>query len=194
MHNYRKHLKNLVLSAMFLALGVVLPFVTGQIPQIGSMLLPMHIPVILCGLVCSWKYGLAVGLILPVFRSLLFSMPPLYPGALAMSLECAVYGALVGFLFEKAKWKCTRSLYRCLISAMMAGRLVWGLAMLTLMGVGGELFTFSAFAAGAFLNALPGIILQLLLVPAFMLLWNKTHLPKNAKINKNKTKNSDIIQ
>ena len=51
--------RKLTLSALFLALGLVLPLITGQIPQIGKMLLPMHIPVLLCGMVCGWPYGLA---------------------------------------------------------------------------------------------------------------------------------------
>ena len=64
--------KNLTLSAMFLAIGLVLPFLTGQIPEIGSLLLPMHIPVFLCGLICGWQYGAVVGFILPLLRNLLF--------------------------------------------------------------------------------------------------------------------------
>ena len=72
-----KSLKNLVLAAMFMAIGFVLPFLTGQIPQIGNMLLPMHLPVFLCGLICGWQYGLAVGFILPLIRSLVFGMPPM---------------------------------------------------------------------------------------------------------------------
>ena len=85
--------KNLVLSALFLAIGFVLPFFTGQIPTIGKMLLPMHIPVLLCGLICGWQWGLGVGFVLPLVRSLLFSMPVMYPTALAMAVEMAVYGA-----------------------------------------------------------------------------------------------------
>ena len=173
-----KNIHNVVISALFLAIGIVLPFLTGQIPQIGSMLLPLHIPVMLCGLVCGWRYGLAIGGTLPILRSLMFGMPPLYPSALAMAFECAAYGATVGFLFEKAKWKCLRSLYRSLIVAMILGRVVWGSVMFALVGIGGGMFTFSAFITGAFLNAIPGIILQLVLIPSVMLLFHKTHLVK----------------
>ena len=95
-------LKNLVLSAMFLAIGIVLPFFTGQIPQIGKMLLPMHLPVFLCGLICGWQYGLAVGLILPVMRSSIFFMPAMFPTAIAMSFELAAYGAVAGFLSKRS--------------------------------------------------------------------------------------------
>ena len=88
----RKALKKLSLSSMFLAIGLVLPFFTGQIPQVGSMMLPMHIPVLLCGLICGWKYGLMVGFVLPPLRSVLFGMPPLFPTGAAMAFELAAYG------------------------------------------------------------------------------------------------------
>lgn len=161
---------------MFLAIGIILPFFTGQIPQIGSMLLPMHIPVFLCGLICGWQYGLVVGFILPLMRSFLFGMPPLYPTAISMAFELATYGLLSGLLFTKAHWKCLRSLYRCLIIAMLGGRLVWGVVQTFLLGLGENGFTFYAFLGGAFLNAIPGILLQLILIPSVMLALRKTHL------------------
>ncbi len=176
MKNINKNLVNLLLSAMFLGLGLVLPFLTGQIQQIGNMLLPMHIPVILCGLICGWQYGLTVGAILPVMRSLIFTMPALYPSAIAMSFELAMYGFLVGFLFSHAKWQCIRSLYRCLVISMISGRIVWGCVTALLLGVKGELFTMQAFIYGALLNAIPGIILQLILIPAVMLSLDRTHI------------------
>ena len=92
------HIKNLSLAAMFLGLGLMLPFLTGQIPAVGSMLLPMHIPVFLCGLICGWQYGLAVGFIVPLLRSMLFSMPPMYPTAVSMAAELATYGFVIGIL------------------------------------------------------------------------------------------------
>ena len=88
--------RKLTLSALFLALGLVLPLITGQIPQIGKMLLPMHIPVLLCGMVCGWPYGLAVGAVMPLLRGLLFGMPVLYPTGIGMAFELAAYGAVIG--------------------------------------------------------------------------------------------------
>lgn len=176
MKHINKNLVNMLLSAMFLSIGLFLPFLTGQIQQIGNMLLPMHLPVILCSLVCGWQYGLTIGIILPVMRSLIFTMPMLYPSAIAMSFELAAYGFLTGFLFFKARWQCVTSLYRCLITSMIAGRIVWGLSMLMLLGFKGEMFTLNAFVYGAFLNAVPGIILQLLIVPCVMLVLDRTHL------------------
>ena len=90
----------LTYAALYLALALVLPFLTGQIPQIGSMLCPMHIPVLLCGFICGWPYGLVTGLIAPVLRSFLFGMPQLYPTAIAMTFELAAYGAVSGMLYH----------------------------------------------------------------------------------------------
>ena len=95
--------KKLTWSAMFIALGLVLPFLTGQIPQFGNMLLPMHIPVILCGLICGWRYGAIVGFVLPLLRYALFGMPVLFPTGIAMSFELAAYGFFSGFLYEKSR-------------------------------------------------------------------------------------------
>ena len=169
-------LKNLVLAAMFLAIGLVLPFFTGQIPAVGKMLLPMHIPVLLCGLICGWQYGLGIGFVLPLLRSLLFSFPAMYPNAVSMAFELAVYGVVIGFLYAHSKWQCVKALYRCLIPAMIAGRLVWGGVMVILMGLSGGVLTWELFIGGALLNALPGIALQLVLIPAVMVLLDRTKL------------------
>ena len=82
----KNQILRLALSALFLAIGFVLPFLTGQIQQVGNMLLPMHLPVLVCGFVCGWPWGLAVGFVLPLLRSLFFGMPPMVPTALAMAL------------------------------------------------------------------------------------------------------------
>lgn len=176
-----KNLKNITLSSMFLALGLVLPFLTGQIKQIGNMLLPMHIPVFLCSLICSWKYAGVVGIILPLLRSFIFGMPVLYPNAAAMSVELMTYGVVAGFLYSRSRWQCVIALYRSLIAAMLAGRIVWGITEVIFMGISGGSFTFKAFMAGAVLNAIPGIILQLILIPGVMIGLNKTGLVKFRK-------------
>ena len=144
----RQYVLNLVLSAMFLALGIVLPFFTGQIPQVGGMLLPMHLPVLLCGLICGWQYGGVVGFVLPLMRSAMFGMPP-FLTAVAMAFELAAYGILAGWMYAHSRWKCVKALYVCLIGAMLGGRLVWGLAEVLLLGLGGSGFTWAAFLAGA---------------------------------------------
>lgn len=167
-----KWIRSLVLSAMFFALGLVLPFVTGQIPQVGQMLLPMHLPVFLCSLICGWQFGLPVGLLLPVVRSMLFGMPPFFPNAVAMSAELAAYGFFAGFfykLFLKMGWKKLVAVLVSLILAMILGRLVWGGVMWLIMNVNGKGFTIEQFLAGAVLNAIPGIIIQIVLVPTIMM-------------------------
>ena len=169
-------IKNLVLTAMFLAIGLVLPFLTGQIPEIGSMLLPMHIPVFLCCYICSWKHGMALGFILPLMRSMIFHMPPMYPTAIAMAFELAAYGLVAGYIFYKSKYKCTKALYKSMIISMLVGRVVWGVAQVILLGISGSAFTFSAFIAGAFAKAIPGIIIQLVLIPAVMVALGRAKL------------------
>ncbi len=158
------NVKKLVLSGLFLALALVLPFFTGQIPQIGGMLCPMHLPVILCGFVCGGGWGAAVGFVAPLLRYLLFQMPPIYPTGLAMAFEMAVYGFVCGWLYLRLsghKWR----IYPALISAMVLGRVVWGSVRLILAGLSAQSFTMAAFISGALLTALPGILLQLVLVP-----------------------------
>ncbi|MDE6686314.1 MAG: ECF transporter S component [Lachnospiraceae bacterium] len=172
----KKPIINLTLAAMFMAIGLVLPFLTGQIKQIGSMLLPMHIPVFLCGLICGWQYGLIVGFILPILRSMVFGMPILFPTGIAMAFELATYGVVIGWLYSHSRWQCVIALYRCMIMAMLTGRLVWGVVQILLLGINGNGFTWQMFIAGAFLNAIPGIILQLILIPAIMVALNRTGL------------------
>ncbi len=159
------NVKKLAVTAMLFAVGMVLPFFIGQIPAIGKMLLPMHIPVLLCGFIVGWQYGALIGFLLPIVRGLVFGMPPLYPNAVAMAFEMAAYGFVSGYLYSHARWQCTKMLYISLVTAMLAGRIVWAFAEVILLGIGGNIFTWKMFAAGAFLNAIPGIIVQLTLIP-----------------------------
>lgn len=170
----KKHnqLLKMILSALFLALAYVLPFLTGQIPQIGSMLCPMHIPVLLCGFICGWPWGLVVGFISPLFRSLTLGMPPLFPTALCMAFELAAYGAISGLMHRFLPRK-KPYIYVSLLTAMLVGRLIWGAAMLICMGITGGSFAFTAFLSGAVLNAVPGIIIQIILIPIIVMVTEK---------------------
>lgn len=168
--------KRLILAAMLLALCLALPFLTGQIPQIGSMLLPMHLPVLICGLICGWQYGAVVGFVAPLLRFALFGMPPIFPIGVSMAFELAAYGALVGFLYNRSRYQCVIALYRSLLLAMLGGRIVWGVVRVLLTGVGGEAFTWQMFMSGAFLTAIPGIVLQLVFIPALMVALDRTGL------------------
>ena len=170
-----KNTKNLVTSAVCLALCLVLPFLTGQIPQLGSAMLPLHLPVFICGLICGWQYGGIVGFLLPLLRYVLFGMPPM-PNGIAMAFELAAYGAIAGFLYQSSRWQCIVALYRSLLIAMLGGRIVWGAASVLIFGAAGNPFTWQMFLAGAFLKAVPGIILQLVLIPALMVALNRTGL------------------
>ena len=170
----------LVLSAMFLATGIVLPFFTGQIPQIGNLLLPMHFTIFLCTFICGWQYGTAAGFILPLLRSLMFGAPVLYPNAVAMCFELCVYGLVAGVIYMTAKKKTISSVYVSMISAMICGRVVWGFMQLLLLGIKSEVFTFQMFFTAAFINAIPGIAIQLILIPAIISVLNqKTRKQKN---------------
>jgi thiamine transporter ThiT len=171
-------IRRLTYAALYLALAMVLPFVTGQIPEIGSALCPMHIPALLCGFMCGWPWGLAVGFIAPLLRSVLFGMPALFPGAVAMAFELAVYGGMAGFLRRKLPRR-KGMLYAVLLISMIAGRLVWGAVRVILAGLSGSSFTWALFLAGAVTNAVPGIILQLVLIPVLVAAMERAGLSLN---------------
>lgn len=169
----RTEVHTMVLAAMFLALGIVMPFLTGQIPGIGSRLLPMHIPVLICGFVCGWKYGLIVGFVVPILRSVMFGMPPMLPTAAGMAFELAAYGAVTGFLYPWLERRFAGRyeiavVYVTLIGAMFIGRLVWGIVSIPLYGLAGTMFSVSIFVVSAFFNAIPGIVLQLAVIPVMI--------------------------
>ncbi len=161
-------IRKLTYSAMYLAIAMALPFITGQIPEIGAMLCPMHIPALLCGFLCGWPWGAAVGFIAPLLRGALFGMPVLFPTGTAMAFELAVYGGAAGFLYRALPRK-KGITYAVLLTSMIAGRLVWGAAHLAIAGFSGSEFTAAMFLAGAVTHAVPGIILQLVLIPVLVI-------------------------
>ncbi len=171
---HKNDIKKLTLAAMFLALAFVLPFLTGQIPQVGSMLCPMHIPVLLCGFFCGAPWGLAVGVLAPVLRSFALGMPPMFPTAFCMAFELAVYGFAAGWLHNKFPKK-KYYVYVSLLCAMALGRIVWGVVMFACMGFQVSKFGLAAFVAGAFTNAIPGIVLQIILIPILVILLDKNN-------------------
>ena len=167
-----KTVRQLVLAALFLALAFVLPLLTGQVPKVGNTLCPMHFPVLLCGFVLGGPWGLAVGFIAPLVRSVLFGMPPMFPIAIAMAFELAAYGLVSGVLWHKVKHT-VPMMYASLVTAMVAGRLVWGAVRFVLAGLTGSSFPFSAFLSGALLTAVPGIVAQLVLIPLILIALQK---------------------
>ena len=157
-----------VLAAMFLALALVLPFLTGQIRQLGNALCPMHIPVLLCGFFCGPLYGLAVGIMAPLLRFALFGMPVLLPTGLCMCFELAAYGLVSGLLYRYLP-KRKLSVYAALVAAMLTGRAVWGITQVIYYGISGSAFGWTAFLTAAFVKAVPGIIIQLVLIPVLVI-------------------------
>ena len=171
--------RKLTYAALYLAIALVLPFVTGQIPEIGSMLCPMHIPVLLCGFMCGWPWGLLLGFLSPLLRGALFGMPVLFPSAVGMAFELAVYGGMTGFLYRVFP-KRKGIIYAVLILAMISGRIVWGAVHFILAGLTGSEFTVALFLAGAVTNAIPGIILQLVLIPVLVIAMDQAGLSLNS--------------
>ncbi len=170
--------RKLTYAALYLAIALVLPFITGQIPEIGAMLCPMHIPALLCGFMCGWPWGLAVGFIAPLLRSVLFGMPAMFPTGVAMAFELAVYGGTAGLLYHLLPRK-KGITYAVLVISMIAGRIVWGVVRVILAGLSGSSFTWTLFLAGAVTNAVPGIILHLALIPILVIAMDRAGLSLN---------------
>ena len=163
--------RNVIAAAMCTALSVVLPMAFHTIPNAGSILLPMHIPVLLCGFLCSWKLGLLCGVLGPVLSSALTGMPSaaILP---SMACELAVYGLVTGALFPRVRTRSrAANIYICLIAAMLCGRAVNG-ALNALIFQAGS-YSMQAWLAASFTTALPGIIVQLALIPALLLVLER---------------------
>lgn len=164
--------QKLTMSAMFLTIAFLLPFMTAHVPQIGSMLCPMHIPVLLCGFFCGAPWGVAVGCVAPLLRSVILGMPAIFPNALCMAFELATYGFVAGWLYHKLPKK-KGYVYVSLLVAMIIGRLVWGVVMFGCVGFDVSKFGISSFLAGALFNAVPGIILQVIIIPVLVISLEK---------------------
>lgn len=181
----RQRTQKITMAAMFMAIGLVLPFITGQIPAVANMLIPMHLPVFLCGMICGPAYGAVIGAILPLLRCLLFQMPKITT-AVPMSFELLTYGLVIGLIYQYMikKYKSyIFSVYVSLICAMLAGRIVWALPKYLVLTywMGENKFTFAYFITEAFVNAALGIAIQLVLIPTIMKTLEKTHLLPNRR-------------
>lgn len=160
-----KHLKSLILSGLMIALGILLPFLTGSNPALGSVFLLMHIPALLTGLILGPWYGLTVGLITPILRSVLLTTPPLYPIATTMMFELAAYGFFIGLL-HKFLPKKDALVFVSLVIAMLLGRATWGLAANVFYKDAGVPFNLDVFLTTSFVKGLPGMAIQLIMIPA----------------------------
>lgn len=167
------YVKNIVLTAVCTALCVVVPMAFHAIPNAGTIFLPMHIPVLLCGMLCGWPFGGLCGLMGPLLSSLTTGMPPaaMLP---AMMIECCVYGGVAGALMTHVKTgKLYADLYISLVPAMLAGRVVSGIAKALIFAPG---TTLSAWATVSFVTGLPGIVIQLILIPVILFALTKAKL------------------
>ncbi|MCM1125973.1 MAG: ECF transporter S component [Lachnospiraceae bacterium] len=165
-------IKKLVYASICLALCLVLPFLTGQMQQLGNALCPMHIPVLLCGFLCGAYYAAAVGAVAPLLRFALFGMPPIFPIGTAMCFELLAYGLIAGILYKRLPQK-TINIYVSLLGAMLGGRLVWGIVRFAMALFFHVEFSLSMFVAGAFVTAVPGIICHIVLIPIIVMALEK---------------------
>ena len=170
-----RFIRELVYAAVCLALCMVLPFLTGQIPEIGGMLCPMHIPVLLAGFLCGPWWAMGIGFIAPLLRYALFGMPPILPVGVPMMFELLTYG-LVSAVLYRLLGKKRGGVYFSLVGAMAAGRIIWGIAAVIVYSAMSAPFTWAIFFAGAFVNAVPGIILHIILIPALVFALQKAKI------------------
>lgn len=167
-----KLIRDTVFSALFLALALLLPFISGQIPEINSIFCPMHIPIFLCGFICGWKWGLAVGFVAPLLRSITFGFPVFYPIAVSMAFELCAYGLVCG-LMHKLLPKKKPFICVSLVTAMIIGRIFRALATLVCTELVGNDFAFSVFFTGVIVKAVPGMIAHIVIVPIAVILIEK---------------------
>ena len=171
--NQMSMIKKLTLSALCTALCVVLPIAFHAIPNAGSIMLPMHIPVLLCGLVCGWQPGLLCGILGPILSSAITGMPmaAILPG---MVVELAVYGCVSGLMMQFVRTgRLYLDLYISLPVAMLAGRVCSGIAKALIFAPG---TSFAAWATASFVTALPGIVIQLVILPTLIVALTRAGL------------------
>lgn len=168
------NVKQTIYTSLLVAIGIILPITLHAIPNSGMILLPMHIPVLICGLICGPVYGLICGILTPILSSLLTGMPPaaMLP---AMICELAVYGALAGIFVRMVRTKNIYvNIYAALIAAMIGGRIVYGILNAFIFKAGE--YSMQVWLASAFVTALPGVIIQLVLIPIIVIALQKTRL------------------
>lgn len=164
--------REIVLSGLFIALGIILPMVFHVFGS-GSTFLPMHIPVLIAGFVVSAPFAIAVGAITPILSSLLTGMPTVFPVLPFMIFELATYGGVASFLYRKLNL----NVYVSLVCSMIAGRIVssivvWVLATFFMAKLPNPI----VFITGAITQGIPGIIIQIIFIPAIIFSLNKSRL------------------
>ena len=165
----------LIMALICLAISAVLPMLTDQVPRFGQGLRPMHIPVLIAGFACGPVIGFVVGVAAPMLSLLVHGAPALTQASFAMCLELATYGLIAGLLYSQLPRK-TGSIYVSLITAMIVGRIVWGACMLAFSSKYGLGFTYQMFITYAFIDAVPAILLHIVLIPAVVIALEKANL------------------
>lgn len=161
-------------TAICIALCVILPMAFHMIPKGGAIFLPMHIPVLLCGLICGAPYGFLCGLIGPALSSVLTGMPPMaiLP---AMTIELACYGLFSGLMISLVKTNHRfLNLYISLVTAMLLGRAANGLVNALIFSVGS--YSLKMWLTASFVTSLPGLVIQLAIIPAIVFAIEKAKL------------------
>lgn len=159
------NVRRLVFAALCLALSVVLPFAFHAVANAGSIFLPMHLPVLLCGIICGWPYGLACGALAPILSNLVTGgmMPPM-AYVPAMTCELAVYGLVAGLIMKYLRTgKTVADVLISLVAAMLAGRAAMGALNALIFRAGA--YSFAVWFTSLFATALPGIVIQIALIP-----------------------------
>ncbi len=170
--------RHLTISALLLALAFVLPFLTGQVPQIGSMLSPMHIPAILAGFLLPFPWAAGVAFVMPLLRSLIFTIPPMLPMALTMAFELLTYALLVALIAPKHAKNWAGILLTMLI-AMVGGRIVYAIANFFILNAMGMPFSLPTVFKALTIGGLPGIILHLVIIPPIVLALRRARIIKD---------------
>lgn len=164
----RRKSERLTAAGMLIAVGIILPFATAHgLGMQGNVLLPMHIPVFLCGILCGAPLGAVCGLILPVLNCFLTGMPSLYPMMPIMAAELMTYGLVSGLLYNNTPLKKVKlGVYPTLLGAMLLGRVMYGIIFGLLFFMNNGLKALSVW--GAVIKGIPGIVIQLILIPCII--------------------------
>ena len=177
------NLQKLMISAILLAVGIVLPFMIGQVQVLGQAISPMHIPALICGLTCGPVYGAAMGFILPLFRSLLFGFPPFPTNAVPMAFELMVYGLGTGLLYPLFRkllpmknGKHLSAMLIAMVIAMILGRMAGGAAKAVVLGMQGKAYGFMVFITAYFINTTVGAVIHLIVIPVIVTALEKAGL------------------
>ena len=173
--------KKVVFTGLFIAIAFVLAQIVKLVPMPmpGAILLPMHIPVLLAGFLLGVRYGLLAGVLSPIVSMLLTGMPMLMPIGISMIFELATYGVIAGYFYQHKQWNAIVTL----ILSMLIGRIMYGIAATILFGIANMPFGFDAFKSAALTTAFPGIIIQLIAIPAILYVVNNSRKTRNISFN-----------